>query len=150
MGTLKAHFGLQQPARVLVIVRGNSGYRKEPPREIIEHVLSMFNIPKTKFLFLASEDWGRTIHVVFDLYHTSYDFDTAHIAHKMHVVMVSLGGKQERKWFASSSDAEMVNKRIAELHNFNGWVTRPPFFANHASGAVPIYDSPRDMEVSNS
>jgi hypothetical protein len=131
-------------------VHGKSDHRKKPPSGIIEHVFSVLGIPKTEPFLLATEDWGRILHLVFDLHHTSYDFDTAHIAHKMHVVMVSLGGKQERKWFASSSDAEMVNKRIAELHNFNGWVTRPPFFANHASGAVPIYDSPRDMKVSNS
>jgi hypothetical protein len=142
---LKAHFSLQQPTRVAVIVHGNSEYREKPTSVTIEHVLSMLGIPRTEVLYLAKEDWGRTMHLVFDLYHASYNFDKAHIADEMHVIMVSLGGRQERKWFASSSEAALVNKGIAALHNYNGWKTRPPFFANHAAGAIPTYDSPRDL-----
>jgi hypothetical protein len=142
---MKAHFSHQQPTRVAVIVRGNSEYREQPPSTIIDHVLSMLGTPETEVLYLAREDWGRTVHLVFDLYHASYNFHEAHVVDEMRVIMVTLGGKQERKSFASSSEAALVNDRIAKLHNYNGWETWPPFFADHSEGAVPTYDSPRDM-----
>jgi hypothetical protein len=146
--SLKAHCRLRQPTRVTVLVTGSSEYREELAPVIIEHALSTLGIPKTETLFLAREDWGRPIHLVFDIYHASYDFDTAHIiAHDMPVIMVSLGKKNDRMWFAAPPLAEQVNRTIAELHNLNGWGKRPPYFIDHARGAVPAYDSPRDVTV---
>jgi hypothetical protein len=82
-----------------------------------------------------------------DIYHALYDFDIAHIVHAMHIVMILLGGSKEKKWFAPSTDAEPVNKRIAQLHNLNGWETWLPFFVKYTSGAVSTYDGPRDVKV---
>jgi hypothetical protein len=131
-------------------VHGKSDFRQKPHSDIIKHVLSVLGIPKTEPFLLATEDWGRTLHLVFDLHHTSYDFDTAHIAHEIHVVMVLLGGKKEKEWVALPREAEQVNNRIAQLHNFNGWDKRPPFNAKHTSSEAPTYDNPRDVQVSTS
>lgn len=84
------------------------------------------------------------MHLVFDLFHPSYDFDTAHrILHDMPVLVVSLGRNNERRWFAQPAMQEQVNKEVADLHYFNGWDKFPPFYASHAQGAVPIYHNPR-------
>lgn len=138
----KAHLSLQQPTRVAVLVRGHSEYITEPAPVIIRHVLSILGIPGTETLYLACEDWGRTIHFVFDIFHASYDFDTAHVIHDITVFVVSLG-RTEGRWFAQPSLKEQVNKDIAQIHCSNGWEERPPFYATHARGAVPIYDNPR-------
>jgi hypothetical protein len=143
----KAHFRLQQPTRVVVSVRGNSQYRVKPDPVIIEHALSILNIPDTQTLYLAREDWGRTVQLVFDVFHDSYDFHNAHNAHDITVVIVSLGGRNEKHFCASGSDKEKVNREIAKLHNLNGWEVRPPYLATHARGKVPEYDSPRDVEM---
>jgi hypothetical protein len=143
----KAHSILQQPTRVAVLVRGNSRYREEPDSVIIEHALSILDIPGTKTLYLAREDWGRTVQLVFDVFHDSYNFHDAHKAHDITVVIVSLGGRNEKHFYASLPQEEEVNGAIAKLHNLNGWEVRPPYFATHAQGKVPEYDNPRDVEM---
>jgi hypothetical protein len=138
---------LQKPTRVAILVRGNSSYHGQLAPNIIEHALLMLGIPGTKAFFLACEDWGRTIIFIFDLFNDSYDCRTAHHACDMTVIMVSLGGKNEKKWFALPAEKEQVNKGIADLHNLNGWEARPPYFASHDRGAVPTYPSPRDTTM---
>lgn len=150
MDNSKAHFSLGEPTRVLVLVRGNSKYHGEPDSVIIEHALSILDISGAQSLYLAREDWGRTIQFVFDIFHASYDFTTAHTIHDIAVVVVSLGEKNERRWFASRPQQKEVNKTVAHLHDLNGWETRPPYLANHANGAIPVYDNPRNMSESSS
>lgn len=145
MDNWKAHFSLEEPTRVLVLVRGNSKYHAEPDSVIIEHALSILDISGAQTLYLAREDWGRTIQFVFDVFHASYDFTTAHGIHDIAVVVVSLGGKNERRWFASRPQQQEVNETVAHIHDLNGWETRPPYLANHVNGAIPVYDNPRNM-----
>jgi hypothetical protein len=144
--SFKAYFSIHQPTRVAVVVRGNSKYHAESDSVIIEHALSILEIPGTETLYLAREDWGTTIQLVFDVFHGLYEFNNAHDVHDMTVVIVSLGKRNEKRFFAPPSLEKEINKTIAMLHNLNGWKTRPPYFANHAQGQVPVYDSPRDVD----
>ena len=38
-----------------------------------------------------------------------------------------------------ASDLDIrVNERIAQLHNLNGTIARPPYMADHTQGAEPV------------
>lgn len=128
-------------------MRQKSPYYGEPDATVIARALSILGIPGTDTLYLAREDWDRSKNFVFDVFHASYDFDTAHHALKVTVIMVSLGGKKESKWLANPPLQTQVNEQIAQLHDSNGWTNQPPFFINHAGGAIPIYDRPRSMQI---
>jgi hypothetical protein len=138
---------LQQPTRIAIFVRGNSSYHEQSTSIVTEHALQLLGIAGTPHAFLACENWGRTIIYLLDIFHESYIFESAHHVCDMTVIMVSLGGRNEKKWLALPAEKKQVNEGIAKLHNLNGWDTRPPYFANHDRGAVPVNDSPRDATM---
>jgi len=70
--------------------------------------------------FLACEQWGRTIIYLLGIFHECYIFEDAHHVCDMTVIMVSLGGRNEKKWLASPAEKKQVNEGIAKLHNLNG------------------------------
>ena len=131
----------------MVVVRQKSPYYEKSDATIIERALSILGIPGTATLYLAREDWDRCKNFVFDVFHASYNFDTAHQAVEVTVIMVTLGGKKDSKWLANPILKTQVNEQIAELHESNGWKNQPPFFVNRAGGAIPMYESPRSIQT---
>ena len=130
----------------MVVVRQKSPHYEEPDATIIDRALSILGIPGTATLYLAREDWDRCKNFVFDVFHASYNFDTAHHVLDITVIMVKLGEQKESKWLANPILKTQVNKSVAQLHESNGWENQPPFFGNHAGGAVPMYESPRSIK----
>lgn len=100
---------------------------------------------------LAVERWNR-IHLVFDIDHSAYDAETAHLPgqNNLTVLAVQFSGKgsagTETARLASSNLADEVNREIQEIHDLSGIGSQPPFIIDHANGKVPVYPNPRTMK----
>lgn len=95
--------------------------------------------------FLAKERWDLRTFIVFDIFHDTYNPDTAHLAGQdnLPVILVSFG-KKETASVAGTPMRNKVNSDIRALHNSTGPGSRPPFAVDHADGHVPFYTNPRD------
>lgn len=95
--------------------------------------------------FLAKERWDLRTFIVFDIFHDTYNPDTAHLAGQdnLPVILVSFG-KKETASVAGTPMRNKVNSDIRALHNSTGPGSRPPFAVDHADGHVPFYPNPRD------
>lgn len=88
--------------------------------------------------FLAAECWGRRIAIVFDVNHGRYDWETAHSLAENRLPVFRLQPTQPTNLVRDSSLDVRINDRIAQLHNLNGFSTRPPYIADHTEGADPV------------
>lgn len=96
--------------------------------------------------FLAKERWDLRTFIVFDIFHDTYNPDTAHLAGQdnLPVILVSFG-KKETASIAGTPMRNKVNSDIRALHNSTGPGSRPPFAVDHANGQVPFYPRTRGI-----
>lgn len=93
---------------------------------------------------LATERWDIRTYIVFDVFHGTYDPDTAHLPGENDLPVISVFlGQKESAGVAGRPMANKVNSDIRALHNSTGLGSRPPFFVDHADGKVPFYPNPR-------
>lgn len=95
---------------------------------------------------LATERWDLRTFIVFDIFHDTYDPDTAHLpgCNDLPVVWVFFG-RDERANVAGKPMENKVNNDIRALHDATGLGSRPPFVVDHADGKVPVYLNPRTI-----
>jgi len=93
---------------------------------------------------LATERWDLRTFIVFDIFHDTYDPDTAHLPghNDLPVISVFLG-RHEKASIAGKPMENKVNNDIRALHDATGLGSRPPFIVDHAEGKVPFYSNPR-------
>lgn len=102
---------------------------------------------------LVIERWSR-IYLVFDINHTTYDSETAHLPghNDLPLIAIFFRGNDTidiRDATGSGSKLrEKVNEEVRQHHNLNGAGSHPPFVADHANGNVPTYWNPRDLAKS--
>ncbi|KAI6350993.1 hypothetical protein MCOR25_010226 [Pyricularia grisea] len=141
------------PIRVAVAVSSKSPHWTtawEHPDEIIQMATKYLrekDIIKTDDstpFFLAKERYATRIMLVFDLFHESYDSESAHVAeqNKLSVSMVSLSTEIVLVNTTRYIQDE-VNESIRLLHDLHGFGSRPPFTVDHAHGNIPTYPNPR-------
>ncbi|KAL3418458.1 hypothetical protein PVAG01_10174 [Phlyctema vagabunda] len=88
--------------------------------------------------FLAAECWGTRIAIVFDVNHDRYDWETAHSPAENKLPVFRLQPTKPTNLVRDTSLDVRINDRIAQLHNLNGFSTRPPYIADHTQGADPV------------
>ena len=144
------------PVRVLVIVRPGSSVWSTAwtlPDSVVSasisqlkrsHLLPAFHdeIPRT---LLAQQRYHRFIHIVFDIFHQSYDAALGHLP-KSNIlpVLVVTFERTDHAQQAQSKLSKLVNTEIAKAHNLNGIDSMPPFIEDHTSGLPPLYLAPRE------
>ncbi|OAA54776.1 hypothetical protein SPI_08647 [Niveomyces insectorum RCEF 264] len=145
------------PKRILVVVSRNSSHWHAAWENSGETIAAAFallqqtqlipqdaqNDPSTVRL-LAQERWDIRRLLVFDLFHTTYNADTAHRTDQGDLPVLSVFfGKKESASIAGPPMANKVNTEIRAIHNSTGLGSRPPFTVDHADGKVPFYEKPR-------
>ncbi|KID94941.1 hypothetical protein MAJ_09070, partial [Metarhizium majus ARSEF 297] len=142
--------------RVLVSVSSKSPYWSEAwesSLQVIETALGLLkesklvcsdNAEHAKPRFLVKERWNVRTFIVFDIFHDTYDPDTAHISgqNDLPVISVFLGETISMN-VASSFVENEVNRKVQEIHDATGIGSRPPFSVDHMNGNVPCYPNPR-------
>jgi hypothetical protein len=95
---------------------------------------------------LVKHIWPRMIHVVFDIYNTSYDAGLAHLReyNNLPVVSIYFGRGEARTTLANAGIRDKVNIETANAHNLNGEYSVPPFIEDHTCGTPPMYLNPRN------
>jgi hypothetical protein len=86
-------------------------------------------------------------YVVFDLFHTAYDFATAHLPEQSNLAVKTVYFRRVNILTPPASAAlrAKVNDEVADAHRANGWDVRPPFHEDRTKGTPTIYYNPRDM-----
>ena len=132
----------KQPVRVLVIVRNLNKFFESSNASIKEFALQHLHEEDAKTLMISK--WPRVTTMVFDLFNEKYDFQLAHNADDIDVIVIDFGPKQNPK-IAQLSGARKreVNESVAEVHRLNGFEDQPPFLEDHREGSVPAYPTPR-------
>lgn len=148
----------RSPKRILILVSRKSPYWVTAWDSSGERVTIALNILEEKGLipsdvgnshsairFLAKERWDLRTFIVFDIFHDTYNPDTAHLVGQdnLPVILVSFG-KNESASIAGTPMTNKVNHDIRALHNATGPGSRPPFAVDHVDGQVPFYPNPRN------
>lgn len=99
---------------------------------------------RSAVMFLAKERWDSRIFIVFDVFHDTYDPDTAHLPGHGDLPVISVCfDRKESASIAGTPMKNQVNVDIRALHNSTGIGSKPPFEVDHANGKVPFYPNPR-------
>lgn len=144
-----------QATRVLVHASSKGQYLQkawDSPDEVIglalellrkSDLVSLNTDDPPKPLFLAKERISTRAFIVFDIFHDSYDPDTAHLdSNELPVIGVYLGSKESVS-FLQSDMAKFINDKVRDIHNDTGLGSRPPFSVDYTDGKVPVYWNPR-------
>lgn len=92
----------------------------------------------------ATERWDLRTFIVFDIFHDTYNPDTAHLPGHNDLPVISVFfGRHEKASIAGRPMENKVNSDIRVLHDWTGPGSRPPFVVDHADGKVPFYSNPR-------
>ena len=121
-------------------------------KEIIDKALSALHVEprEAQFKFLVNDKWPLLNIFVFDLHHEAYRSASAHYIERLPVVIVDYGRQRTDVSIAGSFIRDQTNTRVAELHNLNGWDSKPPFFADYTSSKRLSYQKPRDTSLLSS
>lgn len=95
---------------------------------------------------LVEERWGSRTHVVFDLFHETYNPEEAHLPGygNLPVIAVWLSGTEVAQ-VATEGLRNRVNEEVRDTHRKFGKGGKPPFFIDHSGGKVPLFVNPRTM-----
>lgn len=145
----------QQPTRILVHASSKGQYLQkawDSPDEVIDVALQLLresdlvSIPTDdppKPLFIVKERTSTRAFLVFDIFHDSYDPDTAHVdSTELPVIGVYLSGKESVSTMRSGM-AKVINDKVRDIHNDTGLGSRPPFSVDYTDGKSPVYWNPR-------
>lgn len=152
----------QKPTRVLISLRRDRTPDNEwqeaweSPQKLVTRALHHLKgddliSPQDEYAsptcrFMAVERWDPVMFLVFDLFNVEYDFLRAHHdgRDELPVVPVRLtrGGKLKSY---PPQPLGLVNESIRGFHHSNGWDVRPPYWVDHADGAVPTHWHPRSI-----
>ncbi|KAH8761627.1 hypothetical protein F5883DRAFT_562595 [Diaporthe sp. PMI_573] len=138
--------------RILISISSKSshwGQVRESPEEAIriaadlikkQNIIPQWWEPK----LLVEERWGQRTHIVFDILHSDYRPEEAHLpGHgNLPVITVSLS-KTEAVQAATMGIQDKVNSKVREVHRLFGDGSEPPFFIDHSDGKVPLFMNPR-------
>ncbi|KND93255.1 hypothetical protein TOPH_02395 [Tolypocladium ophioglossoides CBS 100239] len=153
--------GSKAPKRVLVVVSPKSPHWHaawDSSDELVAVAFALLQqtqlIPQdaqndsSTVRLLAKERWDVRRFLVFDLFHKTYNADTAHQADQDDLPVISVFfGKKESISAAGRPMANKVNADIRAIHNSTGLGSRPPFEVDHADGKVPFYNNPRSPHI---
>ncbi|KAJ0158284.1 hypothetical protein CTA2_11936 [Colletotrichum tanaceti] len=152
------HGGERTPRRVVVAVSRKSPHWAKAWASGEEMVALALRLMEEKHLIppgltpddpcavklLATERWDIRTYVVFDVFHDTYDPDTAHLPGENDLPVISVFlGRTESAGIAGRPMANKVNSDVRALHNSTGPDSRLSFFVDHADGKVPFYPNPR-------
>lgn len=129
--------------RILCIVYRNSPFFESAEAQpIMQAALSILLADESKLLTFAR--WPRISTLVFDLYHTSYDFGTAHNPENIPVISIQFrhASQKIRVGVVTGEKHKEVNQKVAQLHSSHGYGPLP-IIENHLDGNVPVYLTPR-------
>jgi hypothetical protein len=99
---------------------------------------------------LATERWDTRTIVVFDIFHDTYDPDTAHLPGTDDIPVISVFlGRKEVASIAGKPLADRVNRDIRAIHNSTGPGSRPPLCVDHAARNVPFYPNLRTVPLTS-
>jgi hypothetical protein len=100
---------------------------------------------------MAKEMWGTFSLFIIDLFHSDYDWNTAHLKGRndLPVITVRFTKKKETALFEGPSIGVTVNEKLRQLHDDEGYGCKPHFFVDHTGGRVPTYAKPRTASFGN-
>lgn len=105
--------------------------------------LDVQNHPST-IRVLAKERWDLRTFIVFDIFHDTYNPDTAHLPGQNDLPVISVFlSKSESASVAGTPMMNKINSDIRAIHRATGPGSRPPFIVDHSEGRVPYYPNPR-------
>jgi hypothetical protein len=99
---------------------------------------------------MAKERWCLRTFIVFDMFHDTYNPDTAHLPGQDDLPVISVFLGKSASASASIAGTPMknkVNSDIRAIQNATGPGSRPPFVVDHADGKVPFYTNPRTCKA---
>lgn len=100
-------------------------------------------LPSGEPKILIEEKWGSRTHIVFDIFHDTYDPEEAHLHGRgdLPVIAVSLSGNEVVQ-VAVPAMRKKVNDEVREIHRLSGGGSRPPFIVDHSDGKIPFFCKP--------
>lgn len=137
--------------RILCIVfRKHPLFKSTEPQPIVQAALPILSANENDSKLLTFARWPSTSTVVFDLYHTSYNFGTAHHQEQIPVVALQFQSADMniRVGMVLGEKCKEVNKKVAHLHDMHGY-EELPIVENHLNGNYPCWMNPRSL-VTNS
>ncbi|PYI31958.1 hypothetical protein BP00DRAFT_300098, partial [Aspergillus indologenus CBS 114.80] len=131
--------------RIVIRVKTNKLHARDYRAAAVDVVTDLFPHWKQdkRLLFLAIEVWGERMFIALDINHQNYDFNTAHQSKAVLPVYVLRQQGRNRGWTLVrwAQEDESMCKRLAYLHNANGFDVATPFLEDHNSRIV--HDQPR-------
>jgi hypothetical protein len=97
------------------------------------------------YRFMAKEMWGTVSFFIFDIFNGGYDWNTAYLEGKndLPVIAVRFSKKKETALVEGPFIRVRVKQQLRQLHNDEGYGSKPPFYVDHTNGKVPTYPKPR-------
>ncbi|KAI0381490.1 hypothetical protein F5Y04DRAFT_62441 [Hypomontagnella monticulosa] len=123
----------------------------DTPTEVIEAACGVLKeehlvdtVELSDIRFIAKERWQPITFIVFDIFHTTYRPETAHIAshNTLPVVMVYFNNNT-KAMAAPKLIEDKVNEEVRDIHDNTGLGSQPPYAIDHMNGNIPSYPRPR-------
>lgn len=144
----------ESPKRILILMRDSSRHWLKTDAEIIDTALQLISqqaLNLNDYRFIAKEMWGTVTFYIVDLFHHDYDPDTAHKEgeNDLPLIIVRFSKKKETALQEKQTMEDFVNQRLRQLHDDEGYGSKPPFYVDHRDGKIPSYPSPRTSVCSS-
>lgn len=144
------------PIRVLIIVKHASQRWATDDAQVIDaalHLVSQVHHrgqeiwTRRGHKLIAKEMWECFNCLVVDVAHDEYNWNTAHLEgeNDLPVITVRFSGKKETASIEGAAITTRVNQELRQLHDNEGYDSKPPFFVDHTNGRVPTYPKPRTV-----
>lgn len=139
----------REPTRVLIILRQSSPHWSKCDTEVIDAALQLVSQEETwnqnDYRFMAKEMWGTVTFFILDIFNGGYDWNTAHLEGKndLPVITVRFSRKKETALVEGPFIRARVNQQLRQLHDDEGYESKPPFYVDHTNGKVPTCLRPR-------
>lgn len=130
------------PVRVLCIVYPASPlFEQSAISSITLEALQRLGAQESDAKILILSTWPNRTLVVFDLWHSQYDFQTAHQCELISVIAIHFQTQTRIKVGMAIGDE--VNPSVADLHKWHGY-NPLPIVEDHRNGNAPTHENPRE------
>ncbi|KAH9903806.1 hypothetical protein F4778DRAFT_735624 [Xylariomycetidae sp. FL2044] len=141
----------RKAVRVVILLRKKSPLFSKPPEQVVLDTCSFLKVPQEESRLVVIQKELRWLDILaVDLFYHDYDFETAHIAVDLPVLIVDYGKRSSVVKRSVNPDfRKEVNRKVADQHDCHGWFAQLPLVEDRTCGKVPTYYHPRSCKYRN-
>ncbi|KAJ5937107.1 hypothetical protein N7466_003557 [Penicillium verhagenii] len=141
----------KQPIRVCICLTQSNPYWDEPPELVLEKFLGELGCDLTygnDANLLVEQKWNKRIFLIYDFFHANYNYETAHLQTEAEIPVLQVDSRRTMIIrSAGPAFQARVNGDVRQIHNLNGYTTKPPYIDDHSGGNIPVHKDPRDTSL---